>query len=85
MNHDEMKETDTLSVCPSCVEQLENYGDTCAVEAAGNLEVLHGGQMPFVTRLCYNKELDVTKHEVSSSDSATRTLGAQVESATVEE
>ena len=70
MNHDDFEETDTLPVCPSCVEQLENGGIGAVV--AGNLEVLLG-EMCFVTRLqhepCCNNKLVVKTHEVGSSDS----------------
>ena len=40
MKHDGFKETETLSVCPSCVEQLEDSGENCAMGAAGSLEAL---------------------------------------------
>ena len=66
MNHDEFKETGTLSVCPSFLEQLENSGDKYVVEAAGNLEVFLGGQMFFcdetptnTKHACYNMKLVV--------------------------
>ena len=60
MNHDEFKETGTLSVCPSFLEQLENSGDKYVVEAAGNLEVFLGGQMFFVTRLQPTRNMHAT-------------------------
>ena len=88
--HEASQETDTLSVCPSCVEQLENYGDICAVEAAGNLEVLRGGHMCLVTRLQPTRAL--LQQEIGRKNArgdflrhGTRKLGAPVERATAEE
>ena len=49
MSHDECEETNALSVCPSCVEQLEDSGENRVTEAAGNLEVFRGCQMCALT------------------------------------
>ena len=73
MNHNELEETDTLSVYPSCVGQLEGSVENVAMDAAGNVEVLPGGAEVFgnetPTRPCCNKKLVVRTHDVSSPDS----------------